>query len=70
MIHGLWNGLTVLLVAAAISQALGQSGGDLLAQAGKWAPYGLIGLAVLGLAALIWANWRLRQGYKVADGVV
>jgi hypothetical protein len=70
MIHGLWNGLTVLLVAAAISQALGQSEGDLLSQAGKWAPYGLIGLAVLGLAALIWANWRLRQGYKVADGVV
>jgi RsiW-degrading membrane proteinase PrsW (M82 family) len=70
MIHGLWNGLTVLMVTAGLSQVLGQTVEQPLAEAGEWAPYGLIALALLGLAALIWANWRLRGGLRAADGVV
>jgi len=70
LIHGLWNGLTVLMVAAGLSQVLGQTVKGPLASAGEWAPYGLIALAVLGLAGLIWANWRLRGGLRAADDVV
>jgi hypothetical protein len=70
LIHGLWNGLTVLILVAGLSQALGQTGEQSLARAGEWAPYGLVALAVLGLAALIWANWRLRGGLRAADDVV
>jgi len=70
LIHGFWNGLTVLIVASGISQALGQTEVEPLGRAGEWAPYGLVVLAVLGLAALIWANWRLRHGLRVIDDVV
>ena len=69
-IHGLWNGLTVLIVAAGLSQGLGQNGEQPLIKAGEWAPYGLVALAALGLAALIWANWRLRGRLRAADDVV
>jgi hypothetical protein len=69
-IHGLWNGLTVLMVVTSLSRVLGQTGEQSLVKAGEWAPYGLVALAVLGLAALIWANWRLRVGLRVADDVV
>jgi len=70
LIHGLWNGLTVLMVAAGLSQVLGESVEQPLAKAGEFAPYGLVALAVLGLGALIWANWRLRGGLRAADDVV
>jgi RsiW-degrading membrane proteinase PrsW (M82 family) len=70
LIHGLWNGLTVLMVVAGLSQALGEPADPALAQIGEWAPYGLVALAVIGLAALMWANWRLRGGLKAASDIV
>jgi hypothetical protein len=70
LIHGLWNGLTILMVVAGLSQALGQPVDLPLAQMGEWAPYGLVALAVLGLAALMWANWRLRGGLKAVGDIV
>lgn len=64
LIHGLWNGLTVLMVVAGLTEALGQPADPALTQMGEWAPYSLVALSVIGLAALMWANWRLRGGLK------
>ena len=70
LLHGLWNGLTVLIVVGDLSQSLSQLGGDLISQASQIAPYGLAGLAVAGLAALLWVNMRLRRALDFPRVVV
>jgi len=49
-IHGLWNGLTVLMVVAGFSQALGQPVAPLLAQQASGHP-------------MAWSHWR-RLGWR------
>jgi len=69
-LHGLWNGLTLLLVAAGISQTLGQTGPKWLGLADQIVPYALVGLTIAGLIALLWINARLRQQQNPEKGVV
>jgi len=60
-IHGLWNGLTLLLVFVELPQIGGQSPLVGLESWGRLAPYGLVILVGLSFAGLIWMNWRLRR---------
>jgi hypothetical protein len=69
-LHGLWNGLTLLLVAAGISQSLGQTAPEWLGLANPIVPYALVGLTVAGLVALLWINGRLRRQQDLEKGIV
>jgi hypothetical protein len=70
LIHGLWNGFTMIMVVASLSQVIGTPAARWLALADQLAPYGLIGLSLAGLAALLWINGRLRGGQSSSEGVV
>ena len=70
LLHGLWNGLTMLIVIADLSLPADQLGQDLLSQAYQIAPYGLVGLAIGGLATLLWINVRLRRVTDSPQAVV
>lgn len=70
LLHGLWNGLTMLIVIADLSQLNDQLGQHLLSQAYQIVPYGLVGLAIAGLATLLWINVRLRRTTDSPQAVV
>lgn len=70
LLHGLWNGLTMLIVIADLSLPAAQLGQDLLSQAYQIVPYGLVGLAIAGLATLLWINVRLRRTTDSPQAVV
>jgi hypothetical protein len=69
-LHGLWNGLTLLIVAAGISQSMGQTSPDWLRLTNQIAPYALVGLTIAGLVALLWINGRLRRQLDLEKGIV
>jgi hypothetical protein len=64
LIHGLWNGLTLLLVFSGFSPLLEQVHPD------QWVPYVLVGMSIAGLASLLWINSRLRRTQTTPVGVV
>ncbi len=70
LLHGLWNGLTMLIVIADLSLPAAQLGQHLLSQAYQIVPYGLVGLAIAGLATLLWINVRLRRTTDSPQAVV
>ena len=70
LLHGLWNGLTMLILITDLSQPFDQLGQGLLSQASQLAPYGLVGLAIAGLVALLWINVRLRRASDSPQAVV
>ena len=70
LIHGLWNGFTMLMVVASLSQVMGTPEAGWLALADQVAPYGLIVLSLAGLSALLWINGLLRRGQSTSQGVV
>ena len=65
LIHGSWNGLTLLMVFAIFNQGTAWP-----YQADKWAPYGLVGIAITGLGALLWINAILRRELAAEKDVV
>jgi RsiW-degrading membrane proteinase PrsW (M82 family) len=69
-LHGLWNGLTLLIVAAGISQSMGQTGPEWLQMVDQFVPYALVGLTIAGLVAMLWINGRLRRQLDLEKGIV
>jgi hypothetical protein len=69
LIHGLWNGLTILMAFAILNQLLEQPGIELPAWAEALAGTSLVGFALVGLGALLWINARLRREQSNADVV-
>ena len=65
LIHGLWNALTLLMVFAIFNQGTAWP-----YQADRWAPYGLVGIAMIGMAALLWINANLRRQIVAKQDVV
>lgn len=61
LIHGLWNGLTLLLVFVELPPIVGQPPIGALEGWGRLAPYGLTSLVILCFATLLWMNRRLRH---------
>jgi hypothetical protein len=58
------------MVVASLSQVIGTPEARWLALANQVAPYGLIGLSLAGLVALLWINMHLKRGRGSPEGVV
>ncbi len=66
-IHGLWNGLTLMLVFIELPRTIGQASPDTLENWGRLAPYALVSLVVVCFVALLGMNWKLRRLQSVGD---
>jgi hypothetical protein len=65
LIHGLWNGLTLVTVGTTLSEIhVSYTNTNLLTQLGDFAPGALIVLAVGSFTGLLWANRSFRQTRK------
>lgn len=66
LLHGLWNGLTILAISTDLPVPLGHVGLTWLAPASQLAPYGLVGLALAALVGLLLSHHWIS---KVKNGV-
>lgn len=70
LIHGTWNGMTMIIAFNDITPAHGATGIGFLSTAGQVAPYVLGSIAVLSFAGLLLANRRLARQVNAKETIV